>query len=114
MLTRILNAARARLVVLLVWTSLVVALGVYHHWRFEVHFAQWLHEGRIPFYPVWLLSADVLLIAAGFGLFSVAAMAGRTRSERFRYTFWVGFVCFAAAGNVVFDAWRQLAFTMLH
>lgn len=80
MRARILNTTSARLVVLGLWTVLVVALGAYHHRRFELHFREWLHEGRMPLYPVWLLPLDVLLIAAGFGLLSVGAITGRTRS----------------------------------
>jgi len=113
-LARILNTTRARLVVLGLWTVLVVAVGAYHHRGFAVRFRESVYEGPFPFYPVWLLPLDVLLIAAGFGLLSVGAITGRTRSQRFWYTFWVGFMCFAAAGSIVFDAWRQLTLTILN
>ncbi|MBN1917223.1 MAG: hypothetical protein JW889_04880 [Verrucomicrobia bacterium] len=114
MAARIFNTTRVRLLVLGLWTLLVVAVGAYHHLRFEVVRRAWWHEGSFPFYPAWLLFLDVLLIAAGFGLLSIGAITGRTRSQRFWYTSWVGFMCFAAAGNVVFDAWRQLLYTILN
>jgi len=108
---RLVKRVPTRFIVLGVWTVLVILCGAFQHRRFELVHRAWRRgaEGAsYPFYPVWLLLVVAVLIALGFILLSVRAIAGTSSRQRLHVTIYVGCVCVLAVSNVLLDVARQL------